>query len=225
MSPLTLHSGNLTWGISASPQRKATFLCFPHKHSPLGATAGWWWWWWRCSSKVWVFCSALTCPAQVTTQCWVWRKCAARALRAQLSSATSHLRGGLLTFEQTHSHRIPHKAVQFTWPGQITNLTLASGYFLCCLLIYRLSIKINACFTLISGNLGLHYQQSCLGQASLLPHCTSERLLYFPYLFSRKVIFLCCMYVFNCSHEIHDMLVSHPIWPFWKHPFSFFKEH
>lgn len=102
---------------------------------------------------------------------------------------------------------------------------LTSGYFLYCLLIDRLSIKINACFTLISGNLGLYFQQSCLGQASVLSHCTSKRLLDFPRLFPRKVIFLCCIYVFNCRHEIHDLLVSHPIWPFWKDPVSFFKEH
>lgn len=63
-----------------------------------------------------------------------------------------------------------------------------------------------------------------MGQASVLPHCTSERQLYFPHLFSRNVIFLCCICVFNCSHDVHDVLVSHPIWPFWKHPFSFFKE-
>lgn len=77
---------------------------------------------------------------------------------------------------------------------------LTSGYFLHCLLIDRLSIKINACFTLISGNLGLYFQQSCLGQASVLSHCTSKRLLDFPRLFPRKVIFLCCIYVFNCRH-------------------------
>lgn len=96
-------------------------------------------------------------------------KCAARAVRAWLSSATSHLRGHLLTLEQTHSHRIFHKEVQFTWPGQITNHTATSGYFLPCLL-NRLSVKINACFTLSRGNVGLHYQQSCMGQASLLSH-------------------------------------------------------
>lgn len=138
---------------------------------------------------------------------------------AQLSHLTPQR--SLVDLEQTHSHRIFHKEVQFTWPGQITNLTSASAYFLCCLLIYWLSIQINACLTLTSGNLGVHYQH---GTGTFLSHCISERLLDFPHLFSRKVIFLCCMYVFNCSHDIHDVLVSHPIWPFWKHPFSFFKE-
>lgn len=116
----------------------------------------------------------------------------------------------------THIHT-ESSTKKFSSRGQITNLTLASGYFLCCLL----SIKINAFLTLINGNLGVHYQH---GTGAFLLYCTSERLLYFPHLFPRKVIFLYCIYVFNCSHETHNVLMSHPIWPFWKHPFLFFKE-
>lgn len=124
---------------------------------------------------------------------------------AQLSHLTPQ--GRFVDFDQTHSHRVFHTEVQFAWPGQITNLTSASADFLCCLLICSLSIQINPCLTLISGSLGVHHQH---GTGTFLPHCTSERLMYFPCLFSRKVISLCCMYVFHCSHEIHDVLVPHP---------------
>lgn len=121
---------------------------------------------------------------------------------AQFSHLTSQ--GRFVDFQtNTFTQNLPQRS-----SGQITNLTATSGYFLHCLLIYRLSIKINASFTLLRGNLGLLYQQSCMGQASLLSHCTSERLLYFPYLFPREVILLCRMQVFNCRREIQDVGVT-----------------
>lgn len=157
-----------------------------------------------------MFCSALSVQAVLSAM----EMC---SQSSEGSAQLSHLtpQGRFVDCEQTHSHRTFHKEVQFTWPGQITNLTSASADFLC-LLICSLSIQTNPCLTLISGSLGVHHQH---GTGTFLPHCTAERLLHFPCLFSRKVISLCCMYLFHCSHEIHDVLVPHPSWPFWKHRF------
>lgn len=43
--------------------------------------------------------------------------------------------------------------------------------------------------------------------------------------FSQGKLFSCVACRYLTADVKYRMLVSHPIWPFWKHPFSFFKEH
>lgn len=92
------------------------YFCLPlHRHSPRGAKAGWWWWW-CSSSRVWEFCSTLTCPAHSDHAVLsVMEMCSQSSEgSAQFSHLTSQ--GRFADFEQTHSHRIFHKSsVHVAW--------------------------------------------------------------------------------------------------------------